>query len=640
MPTAWWPSETNGEGEAAAIDRGQEMVKAAKQLEANPDESTRQDLNVLYVRQFESSPLTSLYQFGGSYFTGGSVSYTTFNLEDISTWNVSRSVIMTLAAMIGRNKPRGRFVTTNGRFGQRRRAKKASQFVAGWAKEVDLYALTFETLVDALVTDGGYVQLYEEGGRVKIQRVLANEITFDQFDGMYGAPRTMYRRRPIAKDVLLAKFGKKSAAARSAIESAETISAQGSEDAQSFVWVREAWHLPATDKSGDGYHLIAVEGEGGTLFEEEWTKPYFPILGLHYEKARTGPYGRSLMGQLSPLQTSLNRLLMRIDKAQRLLMGGKIAIKRGSRIIKSQLSNQIAGILEYTDTPPQPLEWKIMQPEIYSWVETVVQKFYDLPGISRNASQGVKEPGLNSGAAIRESIDLQATRVQTFAQSWEQFHVRIFEIVTDMVADIVADGVEEEVESKVRKRVRKGRGYAYRVYTKKTTKKKCGSYKVVAPGNRLLEPIDWAELEIDRAEYTVECYPVSNLPMTPQGRLDFVSEMLTSGLWDIERAKTAMDDLDVQEADDVQTAIQRLIDKQMEGMIYDGVPSHPDEFMPYQQLLKNAALYLALGVVDGAPKKHLALLRRYVDEAKAIQKQMAANAPPPPAPAAQDQPAQ
>jgi hypothetical protein len=588
----WYDKDLEG-------DRGAEMVKTALALETNPAEGYRQDLNLAMCRMMEGQPISSLYQYAGKYYGTTAQAYTTFDLSDVSTWNVMRSVVMTAAALIGRSSPRGRFLTTAGDWRQKRRARKATQFTDGWADEADLFSVTFQALVDSLVFDFGVVQLYEEDGKVKVQRILASEITVDPLDALYGAPRTFYRRRFIPKETAV-RMARKSAEAKTlgestldevldAIENSPSVDPIGTELPSGLVCVREAWHLPSVpgkeDGSGDGYHVIAVEHTDGTIVVEPWYKNHPSLFFLRWEDARAGFGGLSLCYQLEPMQSTLNRILYRIDRAQRLFSVPRVALLRGSKIVKSTLSNLIAGALEYTvpGGEPKPLVWPAMPSEIYKWVDETVQKMYDLPGISRNASSGVKETGTTSGAAIRESLDVQQTRMQIYAKRWERFHVSIYKAVIDMVSDIVGEG---------------------------------GNYEVAAPGTRVMERVDWSEIKMDAAEYTLQTWPVSMMPLTPQGKLDYIETMLDKGLWDIDRARAALDDLDVESADSITTAIQRMLDKDMEEMLYDGKAKRPDELTPFAQAMKTAGMYMAEGKNVGAPAKNIDLIRRYCDELK------------------------
>lgn len=601
--------------------RGEAMVKAAIELENNPLEGERQDMNLALCRMFEGRPIQSLYQYAGQYYGSGAASYGTFDVGDVATWNVLRAVIMTAAAMIGRSSPRGRFITSAGDWRQKKRARKATQFTDGWADEADLFQVTLQALIDSLVFDYGCVQLFEENGKVKLQRVLASEITVDPMDALYGRPQTIYRRRFVSKPALrrMARASSKAKTLGSgntladvlqAIDEAEVVDPVATDAPSNLVCVREAWTMatgtPSTENPkkvmADGYHIIAIDATGGVLVDQAYDKTYFPLFFLRWEDARAGFSGVSLAAQLEPNQSTLNRLLYRTDKAQRLMAVPRVAIPRGSKIVKSHLTNQIGGAIEYTgNTPPSPLVWPAMPPEIYKWIDEVVQKMYDLPGINRGASSGTKEAGTESGAAIRESLDVQQTRMQIYAKRWERFHIEIYKAVIDMVSDIVEAG---------------------------------GNYEVAAPGTKLLERVDWKKIKLDAAEYTIQVYPVSMLPITPQGRLDFISTMLDKGLWDADRARVAMDDLDVESADSLTTAVQRMLDEDMEEMLYEGHARRPDDLTPFQQALKTAGMYLAMGKVDRAPRRNVDLIRRYVDDLKRLQLKSQASTAPAPVPVA------
>lgn len=593
-------------GDEHKDDRGKAMLRVAEDLRSDPAESTRADTNLKWARMFEGAPVDSLYAYGGKFYAAPS--NRAFDASDASTWNVLRSVVMTAHSMVGSSRPRGRFVTTGGNFKQKHRARKATQFCDGWADEADLYAVTDQVLRDAEVFDVGAIQVYEEGNRIKVQRVLAHELVVDPMDAMYGAPRTLYRRRFVDKYVLASKYGKGKPAVRASILATKGTDPNGFGKDTGMLEVWEAWHLPSAPGAGDGYHVIALltgEGHGGEaegleLVAEAWKKAYFPILLLRWEDSVAGVYGRSLVSQLAETQVQINLLLDKIERSQRLFSVPRVAIQRGSKIVESQLTNKIAGAIEYTTTPPTPLVWPALPPEVYKQLDKHVEAMYELPGISRNASQGQKDAGVTSAVAIRESLDVQGTRLKVFQQRWERFHVDIFKIVIDMVADIVADE---------------------------------GGYELTAPvpGSGLMEVLDWKTIGMDRKDYKITVYPASILPITPQGRLEYCQEMLKAGLWTKERALAVMDDLDPDSETSLELGMQRLLERQFEGMLYDAEPDAPDDYTPFDQALRIGGMYLSMGRSEGAPEKNLDLIRRYLEELKALQPKQPAPMPQMPA---------
>jgi len=605
------------------------MIDAADALDAGPYEGFRQDQNLMMARLFESQPVASMFMYAGRYFGQTASSYTSFSLDDASVWNVLRSVCMTAASLVGRSRPRAQFVTTGGDVQAKRRSEQGTKWCDGWAAKERLYETTFEILVDCLRFDFGVIQVYEENGRVCVQRVLPSEVRADPLDALYGKPRTVYRRRFVSKHSMVMKVrrlgkqgllptGASATELEQGVRNAETIDPIGVDMVTGLLRVEEAWHRRTSAEDDDGYHCIAIKG--ATIFEEKWRKDYVPLQFLCWEKATTGMGGISLAMQLEPMQSWLNRILARTERAQKLMCVPRIAIKRGSKVVKGSISNLVAGAIEYTDQPPTALTWPGMPPEMYEFMEKLVQKMYDLPGINRNAAQGEKEAGTESGEAIREAIDIQQTRLQVFNQNWEQLHVNIFEIAVDMVADIVN---REPVKVKGKP-------------GDDTVGKPIG-YVVDVDNDGVLERLDWRELDIDIDECKITVYPANQLPATPQGRLDYVLDMLKAGLWDMNRARAAMADLDISTGDELENAVFNVISKHFEDMAYDGIPHMPG---PVQ--LGNAELTMRLGLqymaeaeLKKAPDKNIDLVQRYLLALQEDQQKLAAaNAPAAPNPMA------
>ncbi len=579
----WWSRELTKE------ERGVAMTATAEALDTDPYESERQDLNIAHARMFENGPISSLYQYGGRYFgAGGTWSGGSLTMGDSSTWNVSRAVVLTAWSMITRSKPRARFTTTGGDYRQKKRARDATKFCDGWAQETKLYAITARSWLDCEVMDLGAVQLVEEDGKIVPIRILASEIRTDPYDAMYGLPRTFYRRRFIAKASLVNAFakgkGERSGTIRAAIERAPSVEGAGrpTNETDGQVEVQEAWHLPTANGSGDGRHTIAIAGDDGLLYDEEWKKPYVPIVFCRWDDAISGFPGRSLMSQLYPMQVGLNVLMDRVARGLHLMAVPRVWIQGQGKLPPAHITNAVGSVLRGA-SKPEVLTWPAMHPEVYAWIEKYIQKMYDLPGISRDMSAGVSDQKAVSGAAKREALDVQQGRIQTYVQRWEQFHVEIFDMALDMIADLEAQ-----------------------------------SYKVRSPG-RTMEVIDFKDIRMDREAYVISTWPASQLPITPQGRKDYAKEMMDAGLWTRERAMQAMEDLDTESADNLEVAALRLIEKQMDQMLYEGKAQQPDETTNYTLALRTGGQFLQMGMYDECPPKNLDLVRRYLDELKRLQ---------------------
>jgi len=106
-----------------------------------------------------------------------------------------------------------------------------------------------------------------------------------------------------------------------------------------------------------------------SCFKEQWTKPYFTTLWFLWEKAMAGFWGRSLMEQALPSQVEINRILARIEKAQRLMCAPKVGVARGSKIVKTQLSNENRRHPRVHAVAAVAIVWPALAPEVYKQLD-------------------------------------------------------------------------------------------------------------------------------------------------------------------------------------------------------------------------------------------------------------------------------
>lgn len=587
-PGRWWSKD-------AAEARGRVMVDTAKAIESAPGEMERADLNLLYGSMYEGRPLQSLYQYGGAVAMSGGISGLV-NAPEV-TWNLTRSVVQTIASQVSRARPRARFVTTGGNYKQKRRAKKLTTFCDGLFAETDLYETTQQVFIDAGCFDIGAVQVFRDGDRLKAERVLACEILIDANSAIYGKPRTLYRRRFIDRDVAMARWG-------TTDELREKIAEAPSADPvfdgahTNLIEVYEGWHLRSSRKAKDGYHAIGIDGIDEPLFEEEWTKDYFPIVLFRIDPALAGPYGVPAAATLLPIQVAVNTLLDKIARAQHLAAVPRVALQRGSKIKKSDITNGMGSIIEFSTVGPTFFTPTALSPEVYAHLERHFQRGFELYGVNRSFAAGMTDSGA-AAIKVREDVEVQTARFAVLAQRWERLHLQIARIMVDMARDIYRDNKE---------------------------------MRVSAPGTALLESIDWSEVNLEEDAYVIQPYPTSILPTTPQGRIERVKELVADGIWTQQRAESALDDLDVDSAMSMERASEKDVERMCEGMLVDGRYEGPEPWMDLATCLRIASQYVSAGRIDGAPRKHIDLLYRFMDDVAEIKKTI--TPPPAPAPAA------
>jgi len=592
---AWWDEDDS--------DIGPAMVETAKQVRQSPAEGMRQDFNLLYGSLFEGSNLTNLYAYGGR-ATLKSVSSGPGPAIGESTWNQIRAVILTTASQVARSKPRARFVTSGGNPRQKKRAKMLTKLVDGIFQLEAAYDKTQAAFVNAGAFDIAGIEVSAGLNRPELTVVLGTEVMIDANDGLYGNPRSLYRHKFVDKGVLLKTYGK-TEEQQQAIRKCNTQDPTHQGVGSNLVEVWESWRLPSQKGAKDGKHVIAVEGEGGTLVSETWERDYFPLILFRWDRAIAGPYGRSAAEVLLPNQIAINTLLDKIQRAQHLACVPRVGIQRGSKVLKSELTNGIGSVVQFGSMPPVWWTPNALSPEVYQQLERHWARGFEMYGVSPQLASGVKASGTTSGEAIRESLDVQTARFSILSQRWEQFHLDIARAVVDTCRDLYADDPEK---------------------------------RIAAPGTELLEAIRWRDVDLEEDAYTIELYPTSLLPQTPQGRIDRVTDLVARGIWTPKRAEAALDDLDVDAAQNAARAAEKEAEQVCEDIVTDGKYRTPDPAMDLDALLRVASQYRASCELGDVPEKHKDLLYRLLDDAAALKAQMAPPpAPPGPAPAPQPQ---
>lgn len=515
-------------------------------------------------------------------------------IRDRLTYNIVQSCIDTLTARIAQNKPKPMFLTSAGDSKLQRKAKKLDSFCYGLFYENDFYKQAPKIFRDACIFGEGILHSFVEGGRVKHERVLPYELLVDYLESHYGpeSTKSIFRIKNIDRTELAEAFPDKAEDIARMSNTSTFISANNRSVADT-VTVVEAYRLPVGAKKGR--HVIVTENT--VLSDEDYEENFFPFAVLRYSPRLYGFYAQGMAEQLVPIQTEINRTLISIQRS--LYLGGthKIFVKAGSKIIKSHFDNMVGTIMEYAgDTPPAYVVPQLVQPEIYNHLENMIQKGYQLPGVSQLSASSLKPMGIDSGKALRAVDDIQVQRFQTVAQSYEDFAVQVSR--NDIAAARKAYGEEGELTVKV-------------------------------PGKRFIEEIDWKDVDMENDEYQLQIYPVSKLPNDPEGRLATIQEMMQAGLISQEAGTRLLDFPDLEAEQNLRNATSDYLNKILDDMVEDGdyvAPAPEDDL----KLAKQKVLeYIARGKLNNLAEDRMELLRRFN---KQIDNLMGVGVPPPVAP--------
>lgn len=555
-------------------------------------QSLLNNLRVIYARLYGNYEILG-YPFQ---MLGGRNTANQHSSSNRIALNVIQSVIDTCAAKIAKDQPKITFVTTGSDdYFLKLRATKLTKYMAGLFKSAEVYKNSECVFRDACIVGTGFLKIFEENDQIKTEWCALGEIVVDELDGLYQKPQSMHQVRLYSRDVLMNKFPDKVdiiAEAQSQMVGKMAISTT-----TDLIKVIESWHLPSNKEAKDGRHCITISS--GTLFAEEYVKDYFPIVSFRWMQKPLGYQGRGITEELLSIQTEINKLLTTIQRSIELAAVPMVFVPSGAKVANDHLlNNTIARMISY-DGPQEP-NWitpTAQNQEVYAHLKWFIDQAYQIVGITQTAASGQKPAGVDSNVAIRTVQDIETGRFAMVALRWEQWFMDVAKIMVDMSKDLFARNPDLKV-----------------TYSEK----------------KMLHEIRWKDVDLD-APYDVQCFPTSQLPDTPAGRIETISDYINNGWITKERGMSLLNlDPDLEGEVNLQTSSLRLTEKWLSEMVEDGIIHHPE---PYMNL--PLALSVAQGVytqlqVDSCPEDRLQLVRDFINEIVELQQQL--QPPPPPGP--------
>jgi hypothetical protein len=492
------------------------------------------------------------------------------------TYNIIKSCVDSVTAKIAKNKPRVKFVTTDGSFKLQRQSKKLTQYLDGLFYGADVYNHAQKMFKNACVFGTGCMKVFVEPNTtdIRVENILPTEIVVDQADGVYGKPKQLHQRKNANRENLIGIFPEHEEAISSCTSLPHTVLSAADQ-----VMLIESWHLPSKEGAGDGKHTICIEN--CTLFEEEWTKPYYPFVFYRWTQKIAGFYGMGLCEELAGIQLAINRLLKMIQASQEYMCVPRVFVEQGSVVAKQKLFD--FGIVEYApgSSPPVYNTASAMSPEIYQFLETLFNKAYEISGISQLSASAQKPAGLNSGVALREYQDINTERFAIQGDKYEQLFLELGKMMIDLTKELYEDNKDLSIKSR---------------------------------SGKFIDTIKWSEVDLKEDQYAMECFPVSSLPETPEGRLAFVQELSQAGLIEPEHIMELMSIPDVEGFLNIKNSSYEDTLKMLDKIIEDGEYQRPNEYMNLQ-LARNLAqgLYLKYQITD-LEEDRLDMLRQWMDD--------------------------
>lgn len=231
------------------------------------------------------------------------------------------------------------------------------------------------------------------------------------------------------------------------------------------------------------------------------------------------------------------------------------------------------------------------------------------------AATSEKPEGLDSGEAQRVYHDINSERFAALEKRYANFYVDLAYQVIDLAKDIA-----EEM------------GHYETVFVDR----KKGS-----------KTIDLPSLSLLNDPFVIQVYTESSLPKDPAGRLSKVTEMIQSGMIDIQEGRRLLDFPDLGQVEILANAAEERIYMQLDQIIEDSKYEPPDQFMPIAPMAPGQSSkaeqivvqYINLYATCKLEERKMDMLRDWFTQIQVLKQQMAPPAPPMPgAPQAVPQP--
>jgi hypothetical protein len=511
------------------------------------------------------------------------------------SYNVVASVCETLQSEVIQSRPRPMFLTSGGDWDEQEKAKQLSKYTEGLFYACGVDTTAPRCALDALVTGTGACKVFAQDGKVQIERVFPWELLVDERDGYDGKPRSLYQRKWVDRDVLREMYPEHGEDIDGCGLGAQDYAA--SDALADQILVTEAWHLRSGPEATDGRHVIVCEA--ATLLDEEWEEDGFPFAFIRWQVPLMGFWGVGPTERLDGLQCEINRLARDMQIQQYYHANPKIAVPRGSRLVKAHWTNDPAGaFVEYDGAqPPTVLTFPAVSPDTYNALDRHYKRAYELIGVSQMSAQSVKPAGLDSGVAMRTYLDNQSKRFLLFGRAYEEWHVEVARLAVRAMRRLA----EEDK-----------------------------AYDVVYRDSDHVERIAWEDVAIDEDSYILHVFPISALANSPAGRLQQLQELFQAGLIDRDMFLELSNLPDFESQRNLLTAPRELIEKRIFQMLRDGRYYPPEPFMNLGLARMVVGLAYQRAELQGVGEDRLELLRRFLADTDALQ------SPSPTAPAPQD----
>jgi hypothetical protein len=511
-------------------------------------------------------------------------------------YNVVQAVIDTIMSRILANgEPHVTFLTNKGDFELQHKAELLEQYCEGLMNQVNFAKQSIRVLLDCLVFGTGFMKINSDANdNIVCERVFPNEIWAEAWDAREQKPRSIYQVGTVDRNVLAAQYPKfaKEIMAIQAVHPLDLSTATALSSNQIPYW--EAWHLKSPGEGKDDSRHVKAISEDVVLIDEKWDRD-FPFVLLRFTDGIEGFFGQGVAERLWGHQNALNSITRVEYVAHSQMSLPRIYLRTDSKINENKVMSSRSGLVLTGSGPaPEVLNWPATSPNFTEWKEWVISSAYEFIGVSQLSASGVKPTGLNSGAAIRDYMDVADVRFTLLQQRFGHFYVSGAE-------RLVAQAVE--------------------LYSKNK------KMPIKVKGKKFIETIDWKQIDLGEDEYSIDLYETSSLPRTPSGKLSMVQELMQASLISPDEGRRLLQFPDLDEALSLDNAAQVNAEMTSYKLLHEEEFPTPDPLQNIQLCIQEVTKAALRAMNNDAPVEKVQRCREWLAQANAL-----ITPPPPPVP--------
>ena len=306
--------------------------------------------------------------------------------------NLIKSVIDTLVSKIATSKVRPFINTLNGSYKEMQTALQTQQFFDIFYEAQNVHMKVSKAFEDACIFDTGIV--YIDRDTHSITKCLPWQVYVRPAELAYGKlTRTYYEQTDYPVTLL-----------------PEDITAKFKKNVE---YTDYGLYFDTANKIKA--HIIA----GHVVKVEPWDYDILPFVFLYYSKPLFGTTSLSVVDILYTLQNEVDMIVAKIAAAAELTPGNTVFLPEGGSVKATQLNNGVGNVLTYRPTPnmtgsPVTVATPAFIDGQYQMLlNELIQRAYELVGISQLSAMSQKPNGLDSGIALSTMESIESDRFET-----------------------------------------------------------------------------------------------------------------------------------------------------------------------------------------------------------------------------------